>query len=89
MTYTVIRNDGSSFQVDESIFDADRVIVPPDWNAIDQEALNSALAAEGSVVRALALVLLQEINTIRGKLVPPLQPYTQAQLVAALKSKMR
>lgn len=61
----------------------------PDWSTVDQDALNAQLAAEGSVVRALALVLLQEINTIRTKLVPPLPAYTQAQLVAALKAKMR
>jgi hypothetical protein len=56
---------------------------------IDQETLNAALAAEGSVVRALALVLLQEINTIRTKLPVPLPVYTPQQLVAALKAKMR
>jgi hypothetical protein len=64
-------------------------ILSPDPALIDQATLNAALAAEGSVVRALALVLLQEINTIRTKLPTPLPAYTQNQLVAALKAKMR
>jgi hypothetical protein len=63
--------------------------VPPDPAVVDQGTLNAALSAEGSVFRALALVLLQEINTIRTKLPTPLPTYTQAQLVAALKAKMR
>lgn len=63
--------------------------LPHDTAVIDQEMLNAALAADGSVVRALALVLLQEINTIRTRLPTPLPAYTQAQLVAALKAKMR
>ncbi len=70
-------------------------VIPPyvapvlDLSQVDQDTLNAALAAEGSVVRALALVMLQEINTIRTKLPTPLSTYTQAQLVAALKAKMR
>ena len=60
---------------------------PPDYPVLDQAALNAMLAQEGSVVRALALVLLQEINTLRVK--ATLTPYTQAQLVTALKAKMR
>lgn len=60
---------------------------PIDIGAMDQARLNAALAAEGSVVRALALVLLQEINTLRQK--ASLPQYTQAQLVATLKSRMR
>lgn len=60
-----------------------------DLSAVDQDTLNVALTAEGSVVRALALVLLQEINTLRSKVIPPLPAYTQAQLVSALKAKMR
>lgn len=64
-------------------------LISPNVSLADQVALNAALSAEGSVVRALALVLLQEINTIRGKLSPTLPAYTQAQLVAALKAKMR
>lgn len=63
--------------------------VPPviDISAMDQAALNQALAQEGSVVRALALVMLQEINTLRVR--AGLAAYTQAQLVSALKAKMR
>lgn len=60
---------------------------PIDIGAMDQALLNAALAAEGSVVRALALVLLQEINTLRQKAALP--QYTQAHLVAALKARMR
>lgn len=64
-------------------------VLTPDPAVLDQATLNAALAAPGSVVRALALVLLQEINTIRTRLPTPLAAYTQAQLVAALKAKMR
>lgn len=56
---------------------------------LDAAVLNAVLAAEGSVVRALALVLLQELNTVRTRLTTPLPAYTQAQLVSALKAKMR
>lgn len=58
-----------------------------DWDAQDQAELNSALAAEGSVFRALALLVLQEINVLRKKAALP--EYTQSQLVTALKAKMR
>lgn len=54
---------------------------------VDQAALNAALSAQGSVVRALALVLLQEINTLRVK--TGLAAYTQAQLLTALLAKIR
>lgn len=64
-------------------------MLTPDVGAMDQATLNAALSAEGSVVRALALVLLQEINTIRQKLPTPLPAYTTNQLIAALRSKMR
>lgn len=87
MTYTVTRNDGTSFEVDESAFDADRIQVPVNLDALDQNTLNAALTAEGSVVRALALLVLQEINVLRKK--ASLPEYTQAQLVTALKAKMR
>lgn len=62
--------------------------VPPvDPAILDQQTLNDALAAPGSVVRALALVLLQEINILRVK--AGLPAYTSAQLVTALQAKMR
>jgi hypothetical protein len=35
---------------------------PKDLAAIDQETLNAALVEEGSVVRGLALVMLDELN---------------------------
>lgn len=58
-----------------------------DWTAADLANLNAAMTQPGSVVRALALVLLQEINTLRTK--AGLATYTQAQLVNALQAKMR
>jgi hypothetical protein len=60
---------------------------PPPVEQIDQATLNAALSAPGSVVRALALVMLQEINTLRTR--AGLAAYTQAQLVTALQAKMR
>lgn len=68
-------------------------VIPPyvapvvDTSKLDQDTLNHALAQEGSVVRALALVLLQEINILRAK--AGLAQYTTTQLVSALKAKMR
>jgi hypothetical protein len=58
-----------------------------DTSAIDQGSLNSALAEPGSVVRALALLTLQEINNLRTK--TGLANYTMQQFVTALQSKMR
>ena len=52
---------------------------------IDQANLNEALAAQGSVVRGLALVVL---DIAKG--VIPINPnYTTAQLVAAIQQRMR
>lgn len=59
----------------------------PDYSTIDSTALNAALVEPGSVVRALGLVMFQEINKLRvlaGQLV-----YTMAQFIAALKANMR
>lgn len=58
-----------------------------DYAAIDQGVLNEALAAEGSVVRALALLTLQEINNLRTR--AGLTAYTMTQFTTALKAKMR
>lgn len=55
--------------------------------AIDQATLNAKLAEPGGVVRGLALVLLQEVNTLRAK--AGLPTYTPGQLVTALQAKMR
>lgn len=60
---------------------------PPDHAAIDQSALNAALAEPGSVVRALGLVMFGEINKLRVKNGDP--AYTMPQFVAALKAQMR
>lgn len=73
-------------------------VITLDLNLIDQKTLNDALTAEGSIVRSLGLVLFQAINqqnlvvldtvnTIRGKLVPPLAAFTVADFKAALAAK--
>lgn len=63
--------------------------IPPviDLSALDQTVLNQALTQDGSVVRALALLFLQEINVLRKRATLP--EYTPAQLITALKAKMR
>lgn len=88
----------------------DQVVVV-DWGTVDTQKLNSLLVEEGSVVRALALLILDEFNAHAGKITAILnaadtatslatfktemaaitkQPQrTQAQLVAALKAKIR
>lgn len=63
------------------------VLPPPDYPVIDQETLNAALAEPGSVLRALALLTFQEINTLRTR--GGLTAYTMAQFTTALKAKMR
>lgn len=60
---------------------------PIDYAAIDQNILNAALTEEGSVVRALALLTLQEINNLRTR--AGLTAYTMTQFTTALKAKMR
>lgn len=54
---------------------------------IDQEALNEALVAPGSVTRALGLVMFAEINKLRVKSGDP--AYTLNQFKAALLAQMR
>lgn len=54
---------------------------------IDQESLNNALTAPGSVVRALGLVMFDEINKLRVKNGDP--AYTMTQFKNALIAKMR
>lgn len=53
----------------------------------DQDILNEALIAKGSVVRALGLVMFAEINKLRVK--GGDAPYTLAQFRAALVAQMR
>ena len=101
--YIVIVLDGTTMTVPDNLGNRHRRMVaewealentippyvPPviDLSAMDQAELNHALAQEGSVVRALALVMLQEINILRVR--AGLTAYTQPQLVSALKAKMR
>lgn len=61
--------------------------VAPNYPALDQTRLNNALAEQGSVVRALAEIMFEEINRLR--VVAGLAVYTTPQFVAALQSKMR
>ena len=61
--------------------------VPADLSAIDQTELNRALAQDGSVLRALAAVMLSEVNILRTN--AGLSPRTQPQFVAAHKAQMR
>jgi hypothetical protein len=58
-----------------------------DTSALDTANLNAALTQDGSVVRALGLVMFDEINKLRIKNGDA--AYTLAQFQAALKAKMR
>jgi hypothetical protein len=55
--------------------------------AIDTATLNAALVEPGSVVRALGLVMFDEINKLRVLNGDPV--YTLAQFQSALKARMR
>lgn len=61
--------------------------VAPDLGALDTDALNAALAQEGSVVRALAMVVFTEINKLRVK--DGDSAYTLTQFKNAMKAQMR
>jgi len=61
-----------------------------DYPAIDAAALNAALIAEGSVFRALGLVLFDEINKMRtNPITTPRPAYTMQQFLEALQANMR
>lgn len=60
---------------------------PPTTDQMDTAALNAALTAPGSVMRALGLVVFMEINKLRVKNGDP--AYTMAQFIAALKAQIR
>jgi len=60
--------------------------IPTD-DEIDQEMLNRALAEPGSIVRALAEVMFQEINKLRVR--GGQTAYTKQQFIDALKTAMR
>lgn len=62
-------------------------ILSPDAASADAGTLNAALAAPGSVVRALGLVMFAEINKLRVKNGDA--PYTMAQFKSALLAQMR
>ncbi len=61
---------------------------PIDYAALDQSALNAILASPGSVVRGLALIMLDIAN---GKIPIKTQApfYNTAQLIDLIKVKMR
>lgn len=58
-----------------------------DTSSLDTAALNYALTQNGSVVRALGLVMFDEINKLRVKNGDPV--YTMTQFTNALKANMR
>lgn len=49
---------------------------------------NKARLDDERVLKALALTILDEINVIRSRMVPPLQPRTVSQMVTAIKAKV-
>ncbi len=55
--------------------------------SIDNGALKSGVSLE-RLARALALVVLDEVNVLRAASVPVLPPRTAAQLVTAIKTKI-
>lgn len=64
---------------------------PTDFSALDTATLNAMLVEPGSVMRAMATVMFQEINRLRVRPAnsPALPAYTMAQFVAALKANIR
>lgn len=97
---TIVENDTSTGETQTVTTTVDdiqpdrvtRTITTRDVNAgeasdIDLGRLNSALAEKGSVVRALAELMLVEINKLRVKNGDA--AYTKEQFVTALRAKMR
>ena len=67
-------------------------LTPDDYVAetqseFDTGAINAALASEGSVFRALAELIFEQINTLRSE--AGLSTFTKAQFKSALLDKMR
>lgn len=58
-----------------------------DGQSDDMDQLNAALAEQGSIVRALAMVMFAEVNKLRVKDGDP--AYTLAQFKTALQAQMR
>lgn len=72
---------------------ADGVFSPPppvviDWNAVDTEMLNNVLVENGSVVRALALLVLDELNAHAAKITAILDAADTATSLATFKTSM-
>lgn len=66
---------------------ATSAFLPDDLSANDTAAINATLLQDGSIVRALALVMFAEINKLR--VLNGDAPYTLAVFKAALKAQMR
>ena len=67
-------------------------VAPPpvviDWDAVDTETLNSILVEDGSVVRALALLVLDELNSHAEKITAILDAADTATSLATFKTSM-
>lgn len=67
-------------------------VAPPpvviDWDAMDTATLNAVLIENGSVVRALALLLLDELNEHSAKITAILNAIDGAGTLAALKTSI-
>lgn len=59
-----------------------------DLNALDADALNRVLAEEGSVVRALALLVMDELNAHAAKITAILNAADNASSLATFKTAM-
>lgn len=66
--------------------------VPSTANDAARSAAKALLANNGDgtykLLRAVALVLLDEVNVLRAAMTPPLTARTAAQMIAALKAKV-
>ena len=61
-------------------------VIVIDWDAVDTDALNSLLVADGSVVRALALLVLDELNDHAAKITAILNAADKATNIATFKT---
>lgn len=86
-----IQEIASAKEIRELFIDGSTVtitpIIPPTNTEIDTGQLNAVLAGEGSIVRALGLVMFEEINKLRVR--SGQVAYTMDQFKTALISKMR
>lgn len=58
-----------------------------DEDQVDLDTLNAMLSEDGSIVRALAVIIFKEVNKLR--LLTLQAPYTMTQFKAALQNEMR